>query len=56
MNALLRYIEANSVKNEKTESLPASRLDHFLSKFVWTYTGKTGKNKSQGQFPVFSPV
>ena len=34
MNTLLRYIEANGMKNEKIESLPASELDHFLSKFV----------------------
>ena len=56
MNTLLRYIEANGRKNEKIESLPASELDHLLSKFVWTYGGKTEKNKSQRQFPVFSPV
>ena len=34
MNTLLRYIEANGMKNEKIESLPASELDHFLWKFV----------------------
>ena len=34
MNTLLRYIEANGRKNEKIESLPASELDHLLSKFV----------------------
>ena len=56
MNTLLRYIEANGKKNEKIESLPASELDHLLSKFVWTHGGKTEKNKSQRQFPVFSPV
>ena len=28
MNTLLRYIEANGVKNEKIESFPASELDH----------------------------
>ena len=50
------YIEANGMKNEKIESLPASELDHLLSKFVWTHGGKTEKNKSQRQFPVFSPV
>ena len=33
MNTLLCYMEAISMKNEKTESLPASELDHFLSKF-----------------------
>ena len=41
MNTLLRYVEANGMKNEKIESLPASELDHFLSKFVWTHGGKT---------------
>ena len=29
--ALLRYIEVNGMKTGKTESLPASELDHFLS-------------------------
>ena len=33
MNTLLRYIEANGMKG-KNDSLPASELDHFLSKFV----------------------
>ena len=56
MNTLLRYIEANGAKNEKIKSLPASELDHFLSKFVWTHGGKSEKNKSQRQFTVFSPV
>ena len=56
MNTLLRYIEANGMKNEKIESLPASELDHLLSKFVLTHGGKTEKNMSQRQFPVFSPV
>ena len=52
MITLLRYIEANGMKNEKIESLPASELDHYLSKFVWTDGGKTEKNKSQRQSPV----
>ena len=29
MNTLLRYIEANGMKNEKIESLPASELVTF---------------------------
>ena len=33
MNTLLRYMEANGMKNEKIESLPAFQLDHLLSKF-----------------------
>ena len=32
INTLLRYMEANGMKNEKIESLPASKLDHLLSK------------------------
>ena len=56
MNTLLRYIEAHGMKNEKIESLPASELDLLLSKFVWTHGGRTEKNMSQPQFPVFSPV
>ena len=52
MITLLRYIEANGMKNEKIESLPASELDHYLSKFVWTDGRKTEKNKSQRQSPV----
>ena len=31
MNTLLRYMEANGVKNEKIESFPASELDHLLA-------------------------
>ena len=30
MNTLLRYIEANGMKIEEIESLPASELDHFV--------------------------
>ena len=33
MNTLFCYMEANGTKNEKIESLPASELDHLLSKF-----------------------
>ena len=54
MITLIRYIEANGMKNKKIESLPASDLDHYLSKFVWTDGGKMEKNKSQRQSPVFS--
>ena len=32
MNTLLRYMEANGMKNEKIESLPASELDHLFLK------------------------
>ena len=37
MNTLLRYMEANGMKNEKIESLLASELDHLLSKMFWTH-------------------
>ena len=33
MNTFLSYMEANGMKNEKIESLPASELDHLLLKF-----------------------
>ena len=57
MNTLLRYMEANGMKNEKIESLPASELDHLLSKnFFWTHARKMEKSTSQQQFPVFSVV
>ena len=55
MNTFLRHKEANSMKNEKIESLPAHELDHLLSKF-WTHARKMEKNTSQQQFPVFSAV
>ena len=35
MNTLLRYMEANGMKNEKIESRPVSELDHLLSKFFY---------------------
>ena len=38
MNTLLRYMEANGMKNEKIESLPASELDHLLSNFFFERT------------------
>ena len=43
MNTLLRYIEANGMKNEKIESLPASELDHLLSKFFLNARKKNGE-------------
>ena len=33
INFLLRYMEANGMKNENIDSLPASELDNHLSKF-----------------------
>ena len=56
MNTFLRYMEADSMKNEKIESLPAPKLDHVLSKFFWTHARKMEKSTSQQQFPVFSAV
>ena len=43
MNTFLRYMEANGMKNEKIESLPASELDHLLSKFFWNARKETGE-------------
>ena len=53
MNTLLRYMEANGMKNEKIESLPASELDFLLPKFFLKARRKTEKNKitSQQKFP-----
>ena len=53
MNTLLRYMEANGMKNEKIESLPASELDHLLSK---SHASKMEKSTSRRQFPVSSAV
>ena len=41
MNTLLRYMEANGMKNEKIESLPASELD-FLLLIFFESTQKNG--------------
>ena len=43
MNTLLRYMEANGMKNEKIESLPASELDHLLSNFFLNARKKNGE-------------
>ena len=43
MNTLLRYMEANGMKNEKIESLPGSELDHLLSKFFLNARKKNGE-------------
>ena len=56
MNTLLRYMEANGMKNEKIESLPASELDHFCRNFFWTHASKMEKSTSRRQFPVSSAV
>ena len=44
MNNFLRYMEANGMKNEKIESLPASELDHLLSKFFLNARKKNGED------------
>ena len=56
MNTPLRYMEANDMKNEKTESLPASKLERLLSNSFFNARRKTKKKTSQQRFPVFSPV
>ena len=43
MNTLLRYMEANGMKNEKIESLPASELDFLLPNFFFESTQKNGE-------------
>ena len=43
MNTLLCYMEAIGMKNEKIESLPASELDHLLSKFFLHTCKKNGE-------------
>ena len=43
MNTLLRYMEANGMKNEKIESLPGSELDHLLSNFFLNARKKNGE-------------
>ena len=55
MNTLLRYMEANGMKNEKIESLPASELDFLLPNFFLKARRKTEKKKitSQQKFPKF---
>ena len=43
MNTILCYMEAIFMKNEKIESLPASELDHLLSKFCLHTCKKNGE-------------
>ena len=43
MNTILCYMEAIFMKNEKIESLPASELDHLLSKFCLHTCKKYGE-------------
>ena len=47
MNTLLRYMEANGMKNV---------LERPFSNSFLTHAGKTEKAASQQQFPVFNPV
>ena len=49
MNTLLRYMEANGMKNELEQLF----LEFF---FFLTHVGKTDKAASQQQFQVFNPV
>ena len=56
MNTLLRYIEANGMKNGKTESVPASELDHFFVEICLNARRKNGEEwLNRRQFAVFSP-
>ena len=43
MDTLLRYMEANGMKNEKIESLPASELDFLLWNFFLNARKKNGE-------------
>ncbi|XP_073240233.1 uncharacterized protein [Porites lutea] len=43
MNTLLRYTEADGMKIEKIESVPASELDHLLSFFFLNARKKNGE-------------
>ena len=52
MSTFLRYIEANGMKNEKIESLPASELDHFLSKFVRMHGGAGDSFQFSAQYKL----
>ena len=53
MNTLLRYMEANGMKNEKIESFPASELDHLLSKFKLNAPKKNGEQYEPATAPSF---
>ena len=54
MNTLLRFTEANGMKNGKIESVPASELTTFLAKFAWMHGGKTEKKNWTGNSFQFS--
>ena len=43
MNTLLHFIEANGMKNGKTESVPASELDHFFVEICLNARRKNGE-------------
>ena len=53
MNTLLRYMEANGMKNEKIESFPASELDHLLSKFFLNAPKKNGEQYEPARVSSF---
>ena len=55
MNTLLRYMEANGMKNEKIESLPSSELDHLLSKFFLNARKKNGEEYEPATVSSFQP-
>ncbi|CAH3143961.1 unnamed protein product, partial [Porites lobata] len=53
MNTFLRYMEANSMKNGKIESLPAPELDHLLSKFCLNARKKNGEEYEPAKVSSF---
>ena len=55
MNTLLCYMEANGMKNEKIESLPASELDHLLSNFFLNARKKNGEEYEPATVSSFQP-
>ena len=53
MNTILRYMEANGMKNERIESLLASELDHLLSKFFLNTRKEMVRKNAHLRAPFF---
>ena len=53
MDTLLRYMEANGMKNEKIESLPASELDFLLWNFFLNGRKKNGEENEPATVSSF---
>ena len=49
---LVKWIAPCDMTNERIETLPATELEHLLSKLFVTHVGKMGKCISQKQFPI----